>query len=215
MSSKEELSDEDQRLLKEELGATEIKREDNPSKEDVKLDIASEEKPTNTNPYVTVLTETFNENQKEQNERAEQIVETQEFVIKKVDGTEETLDYKNLSRSQDLQVRNIQRKWFKIKSLSDKLRLSFLDEEHKDYKPFDIKDYTGSPLLKGKVTSDMSKDEVSEVLDELSEEVFGERFNKFAECFFGITQDKVDEYKYKDLTFILDVAYSVYSTVPY
>lgn len=215
MSSKEELSDEDQRLLKEELGAAKTQIEENPQKAVEQLEVAAEEKPTNTNPYVTVLTETFNDNQKEQNERAQKIVETQEFVIRKTDGTEETLDYKNLSRSQDLEVRNIQRKWFKVKSLSDKLRLSFLDEDNKDYKAFDIKDFTGSPLLKGKVTSDMTKDEVSEVLDLLSEEVFAERFNKFAECFFGITQDKVDEYKYKDLTFILDVAYSVYSTVPY
>lgn len=229
MSSKAELLDsEEQKLLAEELGEAEIKREDNPSTDDTKKEILLEEaeNPIAENPYVTLLTETFGNNQKAQNERAQQIVETQVFTIKKSDNTEEELHYRLLNRSEDLEVRNIQRKWFKVKALADKLRPSFLSPkitnketgeeiDNKDYKEFDIKEYVTNPLLKGKVTAEMSKDEVSEVIDQELDDIFAQRFNIFTKAFFGIEPEKVDEYQYKDLTFLLDVAYSIYSTVPY
>lgn len=227
MSSKAELSDEDKKLLEEELGEAEEIREDNPSDNNNKQEIVLEasENPIKENPYVTLLTETFNGNQKTQNERAQQIVESQSFMIKKADGTEEELQYRLLNRSEDLEVRNIQRKWFKVKALADKLRPSFLsptiknkageEVKNKDYKEFNIKEFATNPLLKGDVTGEMSKDEVSEIIDQKLDDIFAERFNIFSRAFFGIPLEKVDEYQYKDLTFLLDVAYSVYSTVPY
>jgi hypothetical protein len=223
MSSKAELTDEEKTLLQEEMGELEEKREENPTNEEIVLETA--ENPIKENPYVTLLTETFTGNQKAQNERAQEIVESQIFTVQKADGTEATLNYKLLNRSEDLQVRNIQRKWFKAKALADKLRPSFLSPkrknkegeeiDNKDYVEFNIKEYVNNPLLKGKISGESTKEEVSEVIDELLDDLFIERFNIFTKAFFGLDESEVDDYKYKDLTFMLDVAYSVYSTVPY
>lgn len=222
MSSKAELTDEEKTLLQEEMGELEEKREDNPNEEIV---LETAENPIKENPYVTLLTETFTGNQKAQNERAQEIVESQVFTVQKSDGTEATLNYKLLNRSEDLQVRNIQRKWFKAKALADKLRPSFLSPkrknkdgeeiDNKDYVEFNIKEFATNPLLKGKISGDATKEEVSEVIDELLDDLFIERFNIFTKAFFGLDESEVDDYKYKDLTFMLDVAYSIYSTVPY
>src|SRR5688500_11566785 len=99
MSSKEFSDEEDKKILEEEVGALHTQMEKNPEasipsekKEDVKLEMANEERPIpkeNVNPYITLLGDVFTENQKEQNERAQQIIESQEYKIKRVDGSEE------------------------------------------------------------------------------------------------------------------------------
>ncbi len=227
MSSNTELTSEEKKMLAEELG--ESKETTNEKKDDVKLELSEEELPekkSNENPYLNLLTDTYTENQKEQNERAEQVVRTQEFKLKRVDGQEEELKYKMLNRKEDVEVRAAQRKYFKIKTLGDKLRASYLppkiedkngnEIDNKDYKPFNINEFLVSPFLKGKIDADMSREEVDEILAEVTDEQHQERFTIFARCFFDLdTDEKIDQYIYKELTFILDCAYSFYTTVPY
>ena len=227
MSSNTELTSEEKKLLAEELEESKQEQAINEKKDDVKLELSEEELPEKKeNTYLNLLTDTYTDNQKEQNERAEEVVKTQTFKLKRVDGTEEELKYKMLNRKEDVEVRAAQRKYFKIKSLGDKLRASYLppkiedkngnEIDNKDYKEFNINEFLVSPFLKQRIDADMSREEVDEILAEVTDEQHQERFEVFARCFFGLDSDeKIDQYIYKELTFILDCAYSFYTTVPY
>ena len=183
-----------------------------PIKENPKLDIQDDEKPVKDedielNPYVQFMADTFTENQKQQSDRAKSIVESGDYKVKKVNGEEVTLTYNMLNRKQDVDVRSAQRKWVKLRQLGIDLR----DEK----KEFNVKDYISNPFLKGQIDGDMSREAVLEIVDTVQEEVFQERLAIYADAFFGISPEQIDDYIYKELTFILDVAYSSYSTVPY
>ncbi len=200
----------------------------NESKQESKvLDIQEDEKPIETdaqeqrddqlNPYLQFLADTFDKNAQNQQSEALEITESGDFPFYKQNGEEVVLRYALLTREQDVKVRSMQRKWVKVRNLTKKAHDSDRDPENdKQYQEFNIKDYVGNSLTRGKITGETSKDEVLETLDELNEQIYQERLEVFAECFFGITKEQIDTvYSYKRLTFLLEVAYSSYSTVPY
>lgn len=168
------------------------------------------------NTYLTYLGELLDENQKGQSERAKSIVESGDYEIKKTNGEKVKLTYNLLNRKQDEEVRSIQRKYNKIRILTEKLRNSYLDSE-KDpkYQEFKVTDYLANPNLKTRITGESSREEVQEALDEVYEELFSQRLDIFIRDFFGISDEQIDEFMYKELTFIAEVAFSEYSTQPY
>lgn len=211
-------------IEKEELEAL---NESNSKKESEVLDIQDDEKPIEQdaqaqkddqlNPYLQFLAETFDKNQEKQQAEAVEITDSGEYPFYKQNGEEVVLKYGMLTRDQDVRVRAMQRKWVKVRNLLKKVHDSQRDPENdKQYQEFNIKDYMGNSLTRGKITGESSVEEVIEFLDELHEQIYQERLEVFAECFFGITKEQIDTvYAYKRMTFLLEVAYSSYSTVPY
>ena len=179
-------------------------------------EVISTKQEAEVNDYFNYLAEIFSDNQKKQSERAKEIVKNSNYQATRIDGTTEKITYHKLNRSQDMEVRNIQRQYNKIRGLSEKLRNSYRDpEKDPKYEEFKIAEFVTSSLLKGKIDGDTPRETVAEVLDEEYERIFSERFDIFTRYFFGLSVEQVENYVYKDLTYLTDVAYSEYSATPY
>lgn len=180
-------------------------------------EVISTQQEAEVNEYFNYLSEVFAENQKKQSERAKDIVKDSNYQVSKIDGSgQEKLTYHKLNRSQDMEVRNIQREYNKIRGLSEKLRNSYRDpKKDKKYEEFKIADFVTSSLLKGKIDGNYKREAVAEVIDEEYERIFNERFDIFMRDFFALSEDQIEKYVYKDLTYLADVAYSEYSATPY
>lgn len=219
-SQKQEQSDDE--LLKEEMEAAKETRDDATAEEikNVNNQLQEDEKPTESiieNLYTAFLSDTFSANQKKQSEEAKRIVEENDWRINRLDGKEDHLAYHLINRSQDVAVRSVQRKWNKIKDLNLKARSGYLPKDSPAYVEFNVKDYVGNPLLKDYGISGQSTlDEVVEAIDAAQETIFQDRINIMTECFFDIKdQSQLEQYVFKDLTFLVDVAYSSYTALPY
>jgi hypothetical protein len=191
--------------------------EEQPLNEDIETEVISTKQENEVNDYFNYLSEVFAENQKKQSERAKDIVKDSNYQVAKIDGSgQEKLTYHKLNRSQDMEVRSIQREYNKIRGLSEKLRNSYRDpDKDKKYEEFKIAEFVTSSLLKGKIDGNSKREAVSEVIDEVYERIFNERFDIFMRDFFALTEDQIEKYVYKDLTYLADVAYSEYSATPY
>ncbi|MDR4491391.1 MAG: hypothetical protein R2685_10900 [Candidatus Nitrosocosmicus sp.] len=194
--------------VEEESG--EIKRELPSSQE-------NEEAGVITNPYIKYLNDTFTKNQEKQSEEAKEIAESGSFTFTKLNGEKVSFKLGELGRSADIEIRDIQRKWIKVRNAVAKVRNSYLNKDDENYQEFKIQDYLGVPLFKNAgITSETGRDEVIEILDDLNEQIYQERLEIFSRIFFGITPEQIDnEFVYKRVTFLSDIAYSVYSTRPY
>lgn len=168
-----------------------------------------------TNTYLSYLGDLLANNQKGQTERAKKMVESNEYSIKKTNGEVEELNYNLLNRQQDSEVRAIQRKYNKIRILTDKIRNTYRSKEDPKFEEFKVAEYMENSVLKGRITGESTRDEVQEAIDEVYEELFGQRLDVFLKDFFGITEDQIENYMYKELTFVTEVAFSEYSTTPY
>jgi hypothetical protein len=194
------------------------KEEEEPKEQPLNEDneVLSTKQEAEVNDYFNYLAEIFSENQKKQSEKAKDIVKNSDYKATTVDGKEQKLTYHKLNRSQDMEVRNIQRQYNKVRGLSEKLRNSYRDpEKDSKYEEFKVADFVSSSLLKGKIDGNSSRETIAEVLDEEYERIFSERFDIFTRDFFGLSVEQIENYVYKDLTYLADVAYSEYSSTPY
>lgn len=204
---------------KEALKDVEIKRELPPSQEiPVSEEESKKDEPVINNPYIKFLNDLLKSNQEHQSEEAKQVAESEKFEFTKINGEPPvTFTLGDLARSADIRIRELQRKWSRVNNALRLARSSYLKEDEEGYNEFKISDYLGVSLFKDAgITGESSREQVIEVLDELNEKVYQERLETLAKEFFGITPEEIDSvYVYKKVTFLTDIAFSIYSVRPY
>lgn len=211
MSSQEleQTNKSDQDILKEELEAINEKPELDVTTDEQPLSREEKEEDGKPNVYAEFLSAQWQKNNEEQTAEAKRIIEQNDWVIQTIDGKTETLTYKLLNRSEDVDVKKAQKNWLHMRGLMLKLRGY---EEGQ----FNIKDFINNKHLReAGVTGETTPEDLEDIIQTKLDELYDIRNNVLANAFFNLQEEDIDKYVYKKLTFLIDVAYSNYTSVPY